>query len=249
MPKIGKPPPLPPGLAPPETEKTNQPSAKNPLSSPPSYDESLKMPPGPPPGWHNDSLLPSTPPPSYDEALKAPPGPPPPDDSSPLPSAPPPSYEESKKAPALSANAMDNLAAATALLEGAPTVAPSPEQTQVETIMRQLDGIKGGSTLANYTELGLGAAASALNSAGLLDAYVVACNTLPVAQGATTALSVLDGIKVVYDHQKIGDDLKSRPEQFPENQIVAELLGSDLMRVDRAMVTDFWLASGDGPDG
>ena len=246
MPKIGKPPPLPPGLAVPEHDKSKPPADTQRLPPPPSYDESLDGPSGPPPGWHDDSMLPSTPPPTYEESLRAPPGPPPMENVPPPPSTPPPSYEKATQAPALGSEAMDGLAAATALLEGKPPPVASENQSQIDTMMRQLDGIKTGSTLANYSELGLGAAAAALNSAGLLDAYVVACHTMPVAQGATTALSVLDGVKAVYDHHQIGKDigaLESDLNNAQKIKIVAEFVGHDdlLRTVDRSAMVDRFL--------
>ena len=61
--------------------------------------------------------------------------------------------------------------------------------------MAQLEGLKTASTMATYADLGLGGCTEALNKAGLLDAYVVACKTAPVLQGAGTALSVLDGVR------------------------------------------------------
>ena len=54
---------------------------------------------------------------------------------------------------------------------------------QIEQVMAQLEGLKTASTMATYADLGLGVATEALNKAGLLDAYVVACKTAPVLQG------------------------------------------------------------------
>ena len=224
MPKIGKPPPLPPGLSAPGSEvspkskvETKQPHPTKPPPSyeesqglpsvpPPGYEESRGMPSTPPPGWAEDQVAPTIPPPSYDESKGFPSNPPPPplprDSNLGLPAAP-----SSGTMPTLSTEAAIGLTEATAILSGSRATSQAVS-SEVDRVMQQLDGIKSGSTIATYADLGLGTAAEVLNNAGLLDAYVVACKAAPVVQGASTALAVLDGVKAVYDHQKIGGDIE-----------------------------------------
>ena len=114
--------------------------------------------------------------------------------------------------------------------------------------MAQLEGLKTASTMATYADLGLGVATEALNKAGLLDAYVVACKTAPVLQGAGTALSVLDGVRAVYDHQQIGSDksqLEGELNNAQKMKIVAKFVGHDdlLREVDRNAMVDRFLVN------
>ena len=113
--------------------------------------------------------------------------------------------------------------------------------------MAQLEGLKTASTMATYSDLGLGVATQALNKAGLLDAYVVACKTA-VLQGAGTALSVLDGVRAVYDHKKIGSDksqLEGELNNAQKMKIVAKFVGHDdlLREVDRNAMVDRFLVN------
>ena len=64
-----------------------------------------------------------------------------------------------------------------------------------------------------------------------------------MAQGATTVLAVLDGVKAVYDHHQIGKDigdLKSDLNNAQKVKIVAEFVGHDdlLRTVDRSAMVN-----------
>ena len=272
MSKIGKPPPLPTNLGlppPPSTPPKN--ASSSPSIPPPSYEESRSHPSGPPPTYDESLRHPSGPPPTFEESLRHPSGPPDIFTDSPLPSTAPPSYDEATKLPSLVP--ADGESGPKPISKKAPDkpigVGPAPTPSnlvglidsadptpseavtlseQIEQVMAQLEGLKTASTMATYSDLGLGVATQALNKAGLLDAYVVACKTAPVLQGAGTALSVLDGVRAVYDHQKIGSDksqLEGELNNAQKMKIVAKFVGHDdlLREVDRNAMVDRFLVN------